>query len=424
MRARRVLLAGLAALSLASGCAGVVYQKAYTADGKINLNPASPPPGAFAFALRKSIIVLTAGPGTDSASASPAAGASAATPPVAIDCNGEPHHACAGKIIVAATPTTDTGTAYFATPRSGARWLGGTTLSPKSDATDPLLIQSVTFGYNNKVANIVTAAGTGFTTGLSFGPAGAWTGLLLGAAGAAIPPHRLADGDQRVLARVVCAPAEIPMLSAPTLATPPMAVRLSLPVTVDYPTVDPVAGCWHALPDAPSAKASASTPPRSTANAGWFYRVLPTDTKPAEAPAVPPILSMKTLQDPLPTPFALADPYFADGQPKTSFPVSACRSVAVELAWWQDIVGIKPAESLSVGAVSQVAKTLVVAAADPNVVQLLDVSSGTSVTILSCGGFAAPGAPSTAIADDISAVIKQAQAIKAAETPTAAKKQP
>jgi hypothetical protein len=424
MRARRVPLAGLAALSLASGCAGVVYQKAYTADGKINLNPASPPAGAFAFALRKSVIVLTAGAGTESASASAAAGPNAATMPVSFDCKGEPHHACMGKIIVTATPTSDSSTAYFATPRSGARWLGGTTLSPKSAATDPLLIQSVTFGYNNKVANIVTAAGSGFTAGLSFGPAGAWTGLLLGAAGAAIPPHRLADDDQRLLARVVCSPATTVALPAPNLAQPPTAVTLSLPVTVDYPSVDPVAGCWHALPDPPSAKASASTPPRSTANAGWFYRVLPTDTKPSEAPAVPPILSMKTLQDPLPTPFALADPYFADSQPKTSFPVSACRSVAVELAWWQDIVAIKPAEPLSVDAVSQVAKTLVVAAADPNVVQLLDVSSGTSVTVLSCGGFAAPGAPSTAIADDISAVIKQAQAIKAAEAPTAAKKQP
>jgi len=422
MSGRRVLLAGLSALGLTSGCAGIVYQKVYTADGTVNENPASPPAGAFAFGLRKAVIVITAGPGSGSASASPASGANASTTPVAIECTGKLHNDCTGKIAITATPTTDPSAAYFARPRSGARWLGGTTLSPKSDATDPLLIQSVTFGYNNKVANIVTAAGTGFTAGLSFGPAGAWTGLLLGAVGAAgLTPH-IADGQEKQpwAMSVLCAPPTPDGVGAYLDSLPKKAV-LWLPVTVDYPSVDPVAGCWHALPGAPEAKATATTPAPSTANTGWFYRVLPTEAKPPKVSAVPPVLASKTLQEPLVAPFAIADRYLTDGQPKKTFPVTACRAVAVELVWWQDIARIDNG-ALNPDDVAALAKTQVVAAADPNVVQLLNVSSGTTVTLLSCGGFASPGAPSTAMSDDINAVIKQAQAIKAAQTPAAPKK--
>jgi hypothetical protein len=311
-----------------------------------------------------------------------------------IECSSQPTLDCHADIVVAATPTADPNTVYFAKPRSSARWLGGTTLSPKSDPTDPLVIQSVAFGYNNKVANIVTGAGAGFTAGLSFGPAGAWGGLILGGAAAVIPTRDTTNkGNGAWVAQVVCT-APNPDGLARYLDALPTKEQLWLPVTVDYPTVDAVEGCWHALPGAPSAKASTSAPAPSTANTGWFYRVLPTDAKPAKVSAVPPVLASKSLQAPLPTPFAVA--------------------------WWQDIAHIKP-ETLTLAAVDKVAKTLVVAAADPRVVQLFTVSSGTTVTLLNCGGFATPGAASTAVSDDISAVIKQAQAIKAAETPAGKK---
>jgi hypothetical protein len=387
------------------GCSGIIYTRADPADGKTD--PASPPNGGFAFNLRRSTVVLSAAD-QSAAAANPAPGAAKAATVNAtkLDCKGQLTSACTYPVTATASPVSYTEkekpTAYFAQPRSTNRYFGGTTLTPKTDPTDPLMIQSVGFSYSNQVSNIITAAGGGAATGVAFGPWGAVAGGVIGAVGAVVRP-----GPKPTWASAVCSP-DLSAVQQQTYSDSEPTQELWLPIAMDYPTKDDEPDCWHPLPAAKAAGVPAH------ANSGWFYRIYSSDKPPLNASAVPPVIvTPPGGLTKLPNQFRTTADFFANTSAQNAFPVSACRAVEVELAWWRDIATPPAGQDLKSHRTSS--GHLLVAVADPTIVQVLRVSNGSTVTLLPCGGFVSSGQPSTALSDDVTALVKQTQAIKTAQ---------
>lgn len=402
------------------GCAGLKYEQAYKDGNTVVNDPSSPPQGGFAFSLRTSTVLVA----TSSAS-------SPQKPPTPYQCF-DPKAAkesdlstkdCLRGITETAAPVSDMTAVYFAEPLSThSFWLwstwGGTQMTPKADANDPMMIDSVSFTYNNKVAGIVTAAGTGAAAGFVYGPWGAVAGGFIGAVGAVTPyysaevnlPPALSRGQNEPLEAVCSDQDDQDAYKAASNATPPLPKQLLLPVSLQYHSVYTDSPCWHAFP----------TPINTIGekNTGWFYRMTAETTPPLVRQSTPPILfqgDLDRIKKSEPSgdelnkfPFHTTAYFFGSSNAssaETTFPVSACVSVRVQIAWWKDI------ES---GAADSLA-AVTLAMADPNVVQVLNWSDGTSITLLPCGAYASTGAPSTPIADDVSAMVKQAQAIQSAQ---------
>jgi hypothetical protein len=413
MRVGRWQILGILVSIELAGCSGVIYEKAYSKKETIDNTPSSAPKGGFAFSLRHSNIVLSGTDTLPSASQPSTNGTSPAGNTNSQTGNGSQKSAvastkitctdstlatrdCLAGISVAASPESDRDFVYFARPLSTVRYLGGTTMSAKNDANDPLLIQSVSFAYKNQVANIITGAGTGAAAGVAFGPAGVWIGGLVGAAGGVFSG---APADPSDWGKYICK-SEKQKVNI-THATK----DLYLPATVTFP-VTAASGdddqCWHILP------AAKATGVPANANAGWFYRVVLAKDAPNDATVVPPVLVGDVPKSS--GQFKLSSAYFTEAatNAQNTFPVTACRSVRLEVVWYQDIVGTaEPAES-ALG-------SWTLAAADPSVVQVLSFSNGTVATLLPCGGYASGAQPSSALSDDISGLIKQVQAVKSAQ---------
>ena len=407
MKEKKLGFAGIVVALAGSlaGCSGILLEKA-------DKNPSSPPDGGFAFSLRTSSILLT-GEAPKAAPGDTGGTAKAAIPSTKVDCADKLTQDCAAdvaRITATATPISDTSAVYFARPASNHPHLGGTTLAPKNDPTDPLMIQSVAFSYKNEVPNIIAGAGAGAVAGLAFGPAGLWVGLAIGAGGASVSQVSAPDWAQAAVCR-----SDLPKMARAyspkkdSLAASP-AKELSLPVVLDYPLTDETPPrCWHTLP---AVKGAGST---SKTNAGWFYRILPVDAAPAHQSAVPPVLAKLTLDDPLPEVFRRTGDYFSEAGSKRqqTFPVSGCRAVAVELAWWEDLQTNKNPEPPK-----DLVETIQLTIADPRVVQVMSIGGAdTTIALLPCGAYATAGQPSTQFADDVSALVKQVQAIRSAQQP-------
>jgi hypothetical protein len=96
-----------------------------------------------------------------------------------------------------------------------------------------------------------------------------------------------------------------------------------------------------------------------------------------------------------------------------TFPVAACLAVELEITWWEAISEEKAAPPYFY-------YPLVVA--DPSHVQAVSAPAQGSITVLPiCGGYASSGAPSTALNDSISSLLKEVQAIRSAQTPSKSK---
>lgn len=308
---------------------------------------------------------------------------------------------CLIGITESAVPIADSAI-YFAVPEHFH--FGGTTLTPKSSSGSTTLVDSVSFNYQNQVANAITATGEGVVAGFAEGPWGAGIAGFVSLAGALAPqvyaqlstPKWLCDQtvtDQNVLSLIEKMPDS-----------------LSLPVVIQNTTPDESATpCWHRMP-APQSEGVA-------ANAGWFYQIVISSVMPDGASGVPPILVSDSLtKDDIPKPYdSKANPflktssYFSDPTlAELTFPASACLAVKLKIARFPDIKNDGSVDDSAIGFIS-------LAVADPAIVQVVSWSSGTTVTLLPCGAYATAGTPSTAITDDVNALVKEAQAALSAQ---------
>ena len=177
--------------------------------------------------------------------------------------------------------------------------------------------------------------------------------------------------------------------------------------------------CWNSLP-APSVTGVIQSDVVPTDATGWFYRFVPdqAETGPKHVTVVPPLIVNRGSDKPtLPENGSVlwAKSYF--GKETTtaglkSFPVTACRAVDLQITWWQEFdANVQHPTHL----VQLVTFPLIVA--DPSYVQAIKMPTHGSVTLLPvCGGYSSSGAPSTDMADSINNLIKQVQAIQAAQT--------
>jgi hypothetical protein len=397
---------GLLLVSALSGCAGISYKTVHTGQD----DAASPPRGAFAFSLSTSSVLVTQG--------SSAANPKATQGPV--KCGKDQSTTdCLSGVTEAAAPGAASAI-YFVTPDHVH--FGGTQLTPKLGTGNPLLLQSVSFDYNNQVANMIGAAGTGAAAGFVFGPWGAVIGGIGGLGGAALNGGLYSAPVPSATKCSADSPAYKTFAEAYQEAGN-TAEQLVLPVSLSI-SLDPNQTCWVPLPG-PAGSGN-------SVNNGWFYEVTMSSVKSSDASNMPPVLSADNakallgVQSPISQvfgsnkntvaydaakfPFETAATYFADTKvDESSFPASACVAVQVMIARHQDL---SPDGTLSAN--EGVAVTTLTVA-DPDIVQVVQWSSGSTVTLLPCGAYASTGAPSTAVTDDVNALIKQAQAVKSAQ---------
>lgn len=178
--------------------------------------------------------------------------------------------------------------------------------------------------------------------------------------------------------------------------------------------------CWRPLPVNASVGYQPEAQPESESEAsGWFYRFVPNQSPPSRVTALPPLVynvydaSGKT-EVKLTSSLQLADDYFsaAGTAAQDTFPVAACRSVDLQITWWQEFDANTKESKHKVELVS-----FPLTVADPAYVQKITSPKQGSITLLPiCGGYASAGGPSTDFNDSISSLIKQIQAVKEAES--------
>lgn len=312
-------------LSIFSGCAGVQYES--MSSGNIQSDPSSPPRWAFSFNFKTSDILISQ-QGLDASK----------TPSDPIPCTPATTTTCfKEKIVIAPSPNLDPAV-YFAKPISSKPSWVGTLLTPKYDTTNtvhPTSLVSVSFNYNNQIPAIVGAAGAGAAAGFAFGPMGAVVGGVVAGAAAAAHPDNTNPGATP--SSPICPDSVESYNDASHQHATPTGLRL--PVTVPYESFKPASlVCWHRLP--------------YDENAGWFYKIdmtpAPNGTDLAQR-GIPPVLYQNGLQLLLSVdnpynqstfPFMSRTDFFDPQKNKDTqdeFPVSACVSVNLQLAWWSNI---------------------------------------------------------------------------------------
>jgi hypothetical protein len=426
---------------LLSGCAGVTYETAVNRNGDVAKDPASPQESAFAFSLRSSDLLLTKVADTSNDSGTLKPKNNLLVEFEDLPCAGKPTAACLkGAITISTSPAIDSAV-YFAEAKSTDHFynFGHTTLTPKYDTTNTTMLTGVGFNYANQVPALLGAAGAGAAAGMAFGPWGAVIGGTVGFAGAYVgggySPYEYQEqyspsSKVKPVAEDYICDEDKKSYEADADTQHPPTKTLSLPVSLAYqsfalsdadvPTgkkgniVEDVIGeknsldasekqyvsCWHKFPEGK--------------NSGWFYKLDP-KKDPIVKQAIPPVLTYKNfiqsssvkLVNPnpgVPFPFMTAGSFFKSTDTRQTFPVSACVSVDLQIAWWSDIN-----ETTS----NTLDTTLTVA--DPNFVQVVGWQDNSTVTVAACGGFENTGTPSQPVSDDFSALIKQVQAVKTAQ---------
>jgi hypothetical protein len=453
------------ASGLLSGCGSTTSVVKFSSKQQ---DPASPPSGGFAFAMRTSAILLTpqAAPGdaapqgdnsnkpAEPPSNDPAAniaktkkkdnvGASAKTgkdskpgattpivpappqvPPVTKKagpttpvhpvnvCGTKPEdnwHTCLDAVLLGTAPVSVAGEVYVVVPSASTG--SKTTITPKVNDTDPLMLTSVTFNSSSKLPSELTTAGTDAIVGLAWGPWGAAAGGIIGLIVEGTNPNpgaAVAAPPKLAWQSLVC-PGDSSKTATEDPADNPI---LKLPVTVNYAKPDT---CWNSLPTSvgfTEAARGKSAPP-----SGWFYRFAENKTLPPNTATFPQVVVDTSDPTHLPIHVVPATTYFTpdkDGMwtsPDTTFPVSACRSVELQITFWSAII-LSIAQK---GTPDFFSYPLVVA--DPNYVQKITTPTQGSVTLLTlCGGYASAGTPSNAVDDSISALLTQVKAYRDAQT--------
>lgn len=367
-------------------------------------DPTSPGDNEMVFGLRNSTIVISKPPekkpGDNTASDKKTSDNN-----VVNSCN-KPYEdvlkKCLSGVIVDPVPSLDTPNFY------AAHWRRGTTLSEfKTIDKNPLMVDSFSVNYKNPAPEIIKSAGTGAAMGFTIG--GPWGAVIGGLAGAIVIIATNKDLPEKII------PLYCDKVNKTQLETlKGKSAELYLPITLTYATDKSISECWRPLPNR-SPEVEMETTQGTAPLSGWFYRILVRKT-PAEKEKIkfPPVLPDEL--DSISPPFYKNGDYFSITDPetftedKTTFPVSACRAVELQITWWKKID-----EAIKAKAEPKSFKySLMVANSD--YVQAIRLPKEGSITLLPvCGGYASPKPTSSSAGEVFNAVVQQAQAIKAAQ---------
>lgn len=296
------------------------------------------------------------------------------------------------------------------------RGIGTTVTSTTAVDADPFMIKSITLNYKNPAIGIVTSAGAGAAAGFGVGgPMGAVVFGLFEAGGAVIAAAGAAPvkGKEPVewAKKNVCKEdwqtdvARFAKLKSASEQPP----QLFLPIVIDYKNGSSLSPCWHPLPNSSgeAVKAAMLNPKDPPPLSGWFYHIVEgKSTSESNNSNLPPVLP--TDLGKLYAPFQTREEYFSNTEQQETFPVSACRSVEVQITWW---------EMLNTNGNQVRYYKYPVTVADFNYVQAVHLPKNGSVYLLPvCGGYASSTQSSSSIGDVIDAIVKQVQAVKDAQT--------
>lgn len=328
---------------------------------------------------------------------------------------------CFSGVSVKAAAARDTNTFYVASPGSG------TTITPTAVDSDPFMVKSISVNYKNPAVGIVNSAGAGAVAGFAIGgPWGATIGGGLGVVGGLLNVVTIKSEPILEIYEPVSWIKNVCKEDQEAVNTKFASLKKSadddphlfLPIALDYKTDVSLSKCWHLLPNrsleaTDSAMLSFKGP---TPLSGWFYRLVPSADPDKEAipgkKDLPPVL--KTKKDPnqdIISPFQKREEYFSTDDVKNSFPISACRSVEVQITWWKEM----PNADGKTNTFHYFKAPVTVA--DSDYVQKVILPKNGTVNLLPvCGGYASPTQTSSSISELVDAVVKQAQAIKEAQS--------
>jgi hypothetical protein len=387
-------------------------------------DPASPEDGNLVFSLRKSTIVISppvaGGKACDDKSAKDSKEITKATDVCrAPQQNPEGNkkavppkdalRTCLQDVDVKVVAARDTSSFYVAKPGKG------TTLSATAVDSDPFMVKSVSVNYKSPVTAAVTAAGTGAVAGFAIGgPWGAVAGGLVNSLASIITTKEAPTPEwYSLLCEDDLLNTMPPVEDAKEWESLP--VQLFLPVVLDY---KPVKGndfkeCWRPLPnryESPTEDLMHDQGTRPFVRlSGWFYRIK-TDPS-AQKSLLPPVLPsyIGDKKEDLPQPFQPREDYFLSSDSQSTFPVSACRSVVLEITWWEEL------KSWVNGSKAYV-KRYPVMVADSNYVQVVHLPDKGTVSLLPvCGGYENSTSTSSVSTELVDEAIKQAKAVKEAQ---------
>ena len=333
-------------------------------------------------------------------------------------------YVAASATLAPSVPPSGAPAVYLAVPADASHFhLTSTTLTGTPVAGQDALYSSITVGYADNTSKIIAGAGTGASTGFGIaGPYGAAVGFVLGGFAAtrvgAYPGE--VEPKRPTLQDYLCKDVDVDFGRAGAVLAQPF---VSLPVTLRPDAGRPFAStaqvqgtdyvpalCWHALPNAAEIGRVRLAPvnampfdlehPGLHAAAqgdGWLYRFVE-----AGDPNAPP-----------PGAVTAAD-YFRAAGPRHDFPYSACRKVALQITWWEELAAavdrISPGEDPKPRAVSF--GTVV---ADPAFVNVADVRKGGVITFKpDCGAYVSQSVD-TSYGASINAAVSATQTIVAAE---------
>lgn len=400
---------------------------------------------ALRFRLQESSIALTV-PAASGSSGSSSSAVAKSNCPENVD--NTDWAQCFARVSAQSAPLSSTfssGSVYVATPEnSDGAYITTTTFSSTPITGQDGLYSVVTVNYSNNASAAITAAGTGAATGFGLvGPYGAAAGFLLGAAGAIVPGARQVPGANPPPApppppsppmAYICPGESVdlsgaadndnigtqtPSIFFPIVLNAPNVGQLapySQEASVDLPTKTNGA-CWHVLPNG---SLIGSSVPISTVNKnatrtklqpgdGWLYRIV------ADSP-----------QDPTAAPPG-SEPvgqYFGtnfSNNPHSDFPYSSCRSVMLQITWWQDLANaIKNANAPNNPNPSVLTYKLSIA--DPKFVSVANLQKGGSVNFKPDCGATISTNPDLSNAALLNATVTAAESIYKAEQTWAAGK--
>lgn len=324
------------------------------------------------------------------------------TPPISSDnCLSRCLFQVTAKVIAA----RDTSAFYVAQPA----W--GTTLKSTAVDDDPLMVKKIEVDYKNPMTGAVSSAGAGAVAGFGMGgPWGAAIGGLLGGVAQAVSrePIKKEEWVEKTVCTEDRKDENYPRFGKLKPADNNNAPQLFLPVALSYENSRSETECWHPLPNRSHEVQESEmegTSQSPTSLSGWFYRIVPVDPKLSKI-NLPPVLPKVLPKNPA-LPFQKREEYFGIAGNQETFPISACRSVEVQITWWELL------KKTDTEVKHYKYPTMV---ANSEYVQAVRLPQNGTVYLLPvCGGYASPTQSSSSLGELIDEIVKQASAIKEAQ---------
>lgn len=383
-----------------------------------------PAAGEYVFALRRSSILFPA-PAVKKTDETVAGTFKIVCPAPAGKANSEPSwKSCLWGTAPVVVPQPSPPDLYVMRP------MGGISLQTAYSDADPLLLTSVSVNYKNPTTEGISRVGGEAATGFALaGVPGAITVTLvsevinhvqktynlvtpawnLDVDLLPLPDQGITRLNQlktrlRASKSLVCSDdSDLPSKDVAASLQLPADTQQSMLLPVELKRSLPVASnCWRQFPrgDEPFT------------NKGWFYRTVDPANPSGGAGDFPPLYNAVTDRGHLPAAFRL--PAQVNDKPAV-FAVSACHSVVLQVAWWEDLAGqadtpLPATEKLAW------AKSYSLAVADPSVLQTLTIDkSARKISLLACGAYAVQGVSTTTDDSAANAFFKQAKTVRDAQ---------